>query len=141
MAMRPILKKLQLEIKSRLSDRADDEEYYKLLYGAAYDKKKQKRLKNYWRKNCIKLKPFDIPVGTKWVSKSTSGNCHGETVVKCKAIGLINDTSYELLLDRPASLSKYCKDNQLGLRYDDDRIILSTLSTDLLEKIYAAIVR
>ena len=141
MAMRPILKKLQLEIKSRLGDREYDEEYSELLCGAAYDETKQKELRKYWRKNCVKLRPFDIPVGTKWVSKSSSGNYHGETVVECKAIGLINEIGYELLLDRPASLSKYCKDNQIPLQFDDDKMSLSTLSTDLLEKIYSAIVR
>ena len=40
-----------------------------------------------------------------------------------------------------ASLSKYCKDNQIPLQFDDDKMSLSTLSTDLLEKIYNAIVR
>lgn len=141
MAMRPILKKLQLEIKSRLGDRGYDEEYSELLCGAAYDEAKQKGLRKYWRKNCVKLRPFDIPVGTKWVCKSSSGNSYGETVVKCKAIGLINEIGYELLLDRPASLSKYCKDHQIPLQFDDDKMSLSTLSTDLLEKIYASIVR
>ena len=144
MAMRPILKKLREEINCNLKQNnwlERDEKYFNLIAGAAYDENKQKELKKYWQEHCIKLKPFDIPAGTRWISKSSSGNCCGTIVVPCKAIGLINETSYELLLDKLASLSDYRKKNGIALSWDCDKVQLSTLLTELLEKVYAAIVR
>lgn len=144
MAIRPVLKKLKEEINTRMGPDVGtwrDDKYTKLLEGAAYDEAKQVGLRKYWRENCIKLKPFDIPAGTRLVQKSSSGNWYGTIVVDCKAIGLINEVGHELLLDKPASLSDYCKNNQIPLQFDDDKVTLATLPTEILEKIYNAIVR
>ena len=144
MAIRPVLKKLKEEINTRIGPDVGtwrDDKYAKLLEGAAYDKAKQAGLRKYWRKHCVKLRPFDIPAGTRWVAKSSSGNCYGTIILDCKAIGLVNEVGYELLLDKPASQSDYCKDNQIPLQFHDDKVTLSTLPTEILEKIYNAIVR
>lgn len=144
MAIRPILKKLKEEIKLKMASDVDtwrNNKYTKLLEGAAYDKTKQVCLQKYKRENCIKLKPFDIPAGTRLVQKSSSGNWYGTIVVDCKAIGLIDEVGHELLLDKPASLSDYCKNNQIPLQWDDDKVQLAALPTEILEKIYNAIVR
>lgn len=140
MAMRPILKKLKNEIDTKFGHEYEDK-YFDLLEGCVYDKKKQASLTRYLRSHCVKLRPFTIPAGTCWIEKSSSGSCYGTIVKNCKAIGLIKESSYELLLDRPASLSNFCQKHGIGLQFGDDTVILSTLSTELLEQIDRAIIR
>ena len=141
--MRPVLKKLKEVISTKMNPDVGtwrDSKYTKMLDGAAYSKTKQARLRKYWREHCIKLKPFDIPVGTRLTQKSSSGVWHGTIIVPCKAIGLVNEVGYELLLDKPACQSDYCKNNQIPLKWDDDKVDLATLPTEILEKIYNAII-
>jgi len=142
MAMRPILKKLREVISTKMHPDVGtwrDDKYIKLVEGAAYDEAKQVGLRKYWRKNCIKIKPFDIPAGTRLTQKSSSGVWHGTIILDCKAIGLINEIGYELLLDKPASMSDYCKNNQIPLQWDDDKVQLATLPTEILEQIGQAL--
>lgn len=144
MAMRPVLKALKKEINDNylsnlLSEQTD--KFYRLQSGSAYSRYKQTALRKWWRENSIKLKPIEIPVGTRIVHKSSSGTSYSTIIKNCKAIGLIDYCGHKLLLDTTAVLSDYCKENNFSMIWDkSDKINLTDLPTELLEKIHSAII-
>lgn len=136
--MRKVLKELKNLARSVELDEAATALYNKLIWNSAHDVNKQKQITRFWHEHSLKLStPIEIAAGTKWCMKSSSGNFCGTFVKDCKAIGIISDIGECLLLDKPSIMP----DNALydDIPYDHDRIQLSSLSSDLLDKVLASV--
>ena len=127
MAMRPQLKKI-VEVLKKEGSIQDKEGYWEML---ELDSKEKEHA--FIKKNMHRLrKPIKVLAGTTWVAKSSSGNIKGMFKEDCIIIGVADLVGNQIVLDKPSSVSLGCED------YPDFCEQLSSLSTDLLEKIAEA---
>ena len=127
MAMRPQLKKI-VEVLKEEGPIQDKEGYWKMLESGSKEDEH-----TFLKKNMHRLrKPIKVPAGTTWTTKSSSGNTKGMFKEDCRILGVVNRIGNQIVLDKPASVSLGYED------YPDFCEQLSSLSTDLLEKIAEA---
>ena len=136
MATRPVLKRLIEKVNCKSWNVTPA--FLIHLSGSAFDIKKQRWLREFWMRKRIKVNPIDIPAGTSWCSKSSSGNTSGKFVKDCKIVGLIKDANnaYEAILDTKAVMSNQAITNDWtdAVYYT---VGLKDLSTSILDKIEA----
>ena len=137
MATRPVLKRLIEKVNCKSWNVTPA--FLSHLSGSAFDIKKQRWLREFWMRKRIKVNPIDIPAGTSWCSKSSSGNISGKFVKDCKIVGLIKENNaYAAILDSKAVMSNQAiADGWKDAVYDT--VDLKDLSTSILDKIEANI--
>ena len=126
--MRPQLKKITEVLKDEGSIRN------KPGYWETFESQSEEKEHTFVKKHMHRLrKPIKVPAGTTWVFKSSSGNTKGMFKEDCRIVGVVDRNGNQIVLDKPSSVSLNHEDNP------DFYEQLSSLSTDLLEKIAEAL--
>ena len=126
--MRPQLKKI-VEVIKKEGPIQDKKGYWEMLESFSEEKEH-----TFLKKNMHRLrKPIKVSAGTTWIAKSSSGNTKGMFKEDCRIRGVVNRIGNQIVLDKPASVIMGHED------YPEFYEQLSSLSTDLLEKIAEAL--